>query len=315
MTERKPPLVTVCLPTFNRAAKLREAVAALRESSYRNIEIVISDNGSQDATEQTCRELAAAEPRIRYFRHEENRGAPWNFHFARTNARGKYFMWLGDDDRLDARYIERCVQVLEADPGLVMAAGLGAYHRNDGRLSHYGNVIQAGSPRPAARVATYLWNVSENSIFYGLYDVARTQSCVTPVCLAGDWIWIVDVLVQGRAVVLPDVLVHRDYEDSASSSHARLVRNFGLPQWQARFPMLAASLNLVRHAGIITGRAGYSPAGRVSMALVVAAVMLAKVWRQHAVRGLVAIPGLQAMVRRLRAKSAGGSQAEDRPPR
>ena len=67
---------------------------------YENLELIISDNASTDATEEVCRELAAADHRVRYFRQPQNIGLARNFQWVREYADGDFFRWIGDDDKI-----------------------------------------------------------------------------------------------------------------------------------------------------------------------------------------------------------------------
>lgn len=241
------PLVSVCIPTYNRARKLQRAVDALLASSYKNLEIIISDNASSDDTENICVALAQSDFRVKYFRHSENQGPTANFEFARSQATGKYFLWHGDDDYLDPTYISTCVAELENDPSLVLASGVAAYHRGDGNITGYGKVMQPSSDSPMLRVTKYIWLVTENSIFCGAYRRAAVEECTMPNCLAGDWIWMAEVLLKGKAKVLPTIHVHRDYGDTTSSSLRRIASTIKAPPYHARFPRVAVSLNLAGH--------------------------------------------------------------------
>lgn len=239
------PLVSVCIPTYNRASKIERAIHALAESRYQNLEIIISDNASTDETPNVCRELCAFDSRIKYFRHAENMGPNKNYEFARAQANGKYFLWHGDDDYLGADYIAKCVGELERDESLVLVSGLAAYYSGDNRLTRYGNVIQADSDSPLFRVVKYLWLMGENSMFYGAYRVDRVRDCRLPNCLAGDYAWVADVLLRGKAKIVPGVYIYRDFEeDSMSSSISRTVAVIGAPRWNARFPWVAICKNV-----------------------------------------------------------------------
>ena len=245
---RQPdPLVSVCIPTYNRARKLQRAVDALLASSYKNLEIIISDNASSDDTENICTALAQSDRRIRYFRHSENQGPTANFEFARSQATGKYFLWHGDDDYLDPTYISTCVAELENDPSLVLASGVAAYHQGDSDISGYGNIIQPNSESPMLRVVKYLWLVADNSIFCGAYRRTSVEECMMPNCLAGDWIWMAEVLLKGKAKVLPTTHVYRQYGDNTSSTHCRIVSTIGAPSWHGKHPALAISINSARN--------------------------------------------------------------------
>jgi glycosyltransferase involved in cell wall biosynthesis len=103
------PLVTIAIPTYNRAeGYLRHAIGCALAQTYRNIEIVISDNCSSDSTGEIVK--GYADSRIRYFRQQVNIGANNNFNFCLEKARGHYFILLHDDDAIDADFVELCMR-------------------------------------------------------------------------------------------------------------------------------------------------------------------------------------------------------------
>lgn len=237
------PLVSVCIPTYNRSSKLNRAVGTLIRCSYENIEIIISDNASSDDTQIVCAALAKLDRRVKYFRHAENQGPTKNFEFARAQATGKYFLWLSDDDYLDPDYIRICVDELERDPSLVIASGLGAFHRGDSKPTHYDNVVQPNSIIPLLRVINYLWSVGDSSTFYGVYRRDHVRDCWIPNCLAGDWAWVADVLLRGKAKMMPIILNYRE-RGGMSSSRRRMVSTLCAPYWHGYFPWFAISVNV-----------------------------------------------------------------------
>ena len=102
------PLVTIAIPTFNRAETfLAPALKSAVEQTYRNLDILVSDNASQDATEKVVKSFA--DERIRYHRHPENIGGPRNWNFCIDQARGDYVLLLMDDDLIDPDLIAVCV--------------------------------------------------------------------------------------------------------------------------------------------------------------------------------------------------------------
>lgn len=242
------PLVSVCIPTYNRAERLRRAVTRLLGGDYPALEIIISDNGSSDHTEQVAAELRRDCTRLRYFRQPGNLGPTKNFEFARSQARGRYFLWLGDDDYLAGDFIGLCVQQLERDPSLALAAGVAAYHGGDQVVTRFGNVIDAGSRHSLVRVLKYLFLVEDNSIFCGVYRREAVAHCTLPNFLAGDWAWLAEVLREGRARILPLAYAFREESESNTSrSLEKIVAVLGLPAWHARHPWIAIPLNLANH--------------------------------------------------------------------
>jgi glycosyltransferase involved in cell wall biosynthesis len=102
-------LITIAIPTHNRASGyLRQAITSAVSQTYRNIEIVVSDNCSVDDTERVVRSFG--DQRIRYFKQVENIGANNNFNFCVQQARGDYFLLLHDDDLIDDDFIDVCLR-------------------------------------------------------------------------------------------------------------------------------------------------------------------------------------------------------------
>lgn len=117
-------LVSIGLPTYNRANFLPRIFDILFSQTYSNFEIIISDNASEDDTEKICKEYATKNGRIRYIRQNKNLGQLENFRFVLNQAKGEYFMWVYDDDWWDPAYIEKLKSVLDthADYGVAMSS-------------------------------------------------------------------------------------------------------------------------------------------------------------------------------------------------
>ncbi|MCA6544957.1 MAG: glycosyltransferase, partial [Pseudanabaena sp. M074S1SP2A07QC] len=95
----KKPLVSVGIPTYNRPNGLKRTLECITQQTYRNIEIIVSDNCSIDPNvEMVVKEFQSKDDRICYFRQLENKGAGANFLFVLKQSVGKYFMWAADDD-------------------------------------------------------------------------------------------------------------------------------------------------------------------------------------------------------------------------
>jgi glycosyltransferase involved in cell wall biosynthesis len=274
------PLVSVCIPTYNRAQKLYRCVMKLLECDYRNIEIIISDNGSTDETAAVCETLRKSDHRVICHRHPSNRGITENFEFSKRQANGKYFLWNADDDYLDADYIRKCVNALDNDANLMCAYGLSAFYTSDNEILHYGEQVEPNSKSSTLRVLTYLWQVADNSIFCGVYRTDPLRNCILPNILAGDWAWIAGVVSLGKVHRVPNTLVHREYGASASSSPGgfkRLIEAQGLPEWQATFPRVVIATGvgnfILRNPGCFSRQAVHQ---RVLLAGAVVILLLIK---------------------------------------
>ena len=92
--------LSICIPTYNRAAFLGEALDSVIRQATDEVEIVVSDNASTDNTEALVREYQARFPRIRYHKNPENLGADRNFLKVVELGEGEYCWLLGSDDAL-----------------------------------------------------------------------------------------------------------------------------------------------------------------------------------------------------------------------
>lgn len=116
------PLVTVGIPTYNRPQGLEETLRRITRQTYRNLDIFISDNHSQDeAAVRAVIEKFKGDSRIRYVRQTRNIGALPNFRFLVDNAKGDFFVFAADDDLLDEDYISAMADVLFKNPRAVVA--------------------------------------------------------------------------------------------------------------------------------------------------------------------------------------------------
>ncbi|MGM0456178.1 MAG: glycosyltransferase [Cyanobacteriota bacterium] len=118
------PLVTVCIPTYNGEKFLSEALASVSEQTYPNLEILLSDDSSEDGTLDQLKAFAATSPHPCRIYHNPQRGMVNNWNFCIQQARGMYLKFLFQDDRLDPDCIRKLVNLAQtdADLGLVFCA-------------------------------------------------------------------------------------------------------------------------------------------------------------------------------------------------
>jgi len=118
---RAGPLVTICLPTYNRAPMLRNSLQTICAQDYEPLEILISDDASTDGTEELCRELSQADHRIRYVRQAGRLGLYPNHNFCLNESRGEFVCLFHDDDQHHPRLISESAAFLlrHSEVGLV----------------------------------------------------------------------------------------------------------------------------------------------------------------------------------------------------
>jgi glycosyltransferase involved in cell wall biosynthesis len=144
--------VSVALPVYNGDNYVAEALESTLAQTYKDFDVIISDNASTDGTEEICRRYAKRDPRVHYYRSEVNHGVYWNFRRGLELSHGEYFMWLAHDDTLAPEFLEQCVAALDRDPTVVLA------YPKAIDIDEYGNflvykeqVLNAESPNPHER--------------------------------------------------------------------------------------------------------------------------------------------------------------------
>ncbi|MFI3221238.1 MAG: glycosyltransferase family 2 protein [Methylococcales bacterium] len=104
--QNNPPKISIGMPVYNGERYIREALDSLLKQSFRDFELIISDNASTDNTNTICLEYAAKDSRIKYFRQDKNFGAGANFMFVLNHAIAEYFMWAASDDYWSDNWLE-----------------------------------------------------------------------------------------------------------------------------------------------------------------------------------------------------------------
>lgn len=121
------PLVSVVVPVFNVAPYLPEALDSLINQTYRNLEILIIDDGSNDGSEIICDEYEARDSRIRVF-HQDNKGLSAARNVGLDNMTGEITAFLDPDDVMYPQMIETALNVMVEKRTRVVAFGAVWYH-------------------------------------------------------------------------------------------------------------------------------------------------------------------------------------------
>lgn len=92
------PLVSVILPTYNRARLLPRAIDSVLNQTYKNLELIIIDDGSTDNTDEIVSRYQASDSRVRYLKNSRNSGAPVSRNRGIKAAEGEYIAFQDSDD-------------------------------------------------------------------------------------------------------------------------------------------------------------------------------------------------------------------------
>ncbi len=106
------PLVSIIIPIYNVKDYITQCLNSIINQTYRNIEIILIDDGSNDGSERICDEYALNDMRIKAF-HLQNGGAAYARNYGLENAHGKYVYTCDSDDYIDCDAITQLVNIAE----------------------------------------------------------------------------------------------------------------------------------------------------------------------------------------------------------
>ena len=204
------PRVSIGLPVFNGERYLAGALNCLLQQDYEDFELIISDNASTDATESICREYAAKDPRIRYYRNATNIGASPNYNRVFRLARGEFFKWASHDDECHSSLVRRCLEVFEqAAASAVLVYSMAEIIDEVGRVMFQSpDRISSSSARPFKRLATVLLSSYWAHPLWGLIRSDALRRTRLMGCIETDHVVLSELALLGELIEIPEVL-HR----------------------------------------------------------------------------------------------------------
>lgn len=121
-----PPLVTIAVPTFNRAELLDRCLRTALAQVYSNFEVLVSDNASTDDTPKVLERFD--DRRLRVTRQRSNIGLLPNWNACLAQARGEYIVYISDDDTVSPYLLERCIGTLGGRTDIPVIVALSNLH-------------------------------------------------------------------------------------------------------------------------------------------------------------------------------------------
>lgn len=216
--------LNIGLPVFNGEKYLEKALDSLLSQTYKDFKLIICDNASTDKTEQICRKYAKIDARVHYYRNKTNVGGPANYNLVFKLSSSKYFKWAAYDDVHAPDYLQKCLEVLDDDPSVVLS------HSRNGRIDQYDNLVgtydehilsRISSDKPHERFGDL---ISLRNPCWSLYGVMRSGALKrTP--LHGDYILadrnlLAELGLMGRFYEIPEHLFfRRDHPEAYTSTY------------------------------------------------------------------------------------------------
>ena len=118
------PIISVVIPTYNNNLHIKECVDSAVNQSYRNLQIIVTDNASTDNTFEICKELAKKDSRIELYQNKQNVGPVLNWKKGIERAKGRYIKILFSDDLLHEKCLEEFINKAMASYDLVFSTAI-----------------------------------------------------------------------------------------------------------------------------------------------------------------------------------------------
>ena len=243
------PMLTVGMPVYNAERFIANALDSFLGQTFKDFELLISDNASTDRTEEICRQYAARDQRIRYFRNAKNMGAGWNFRRVYSLANGKYYKSAAHDDMIQPDFLRLCLDALEADDSLVLAHSLTRVIDENGQfIENYNDGLRTNSLNAVERARDLMLRGHR---CYPIFGVIRLDALhkLPPLdsCAHSDRVLLLRLGLLGRFYEVPQYLF-------ISTSH------LGQSVWTMPERTKAKGLRLTRRHGTLPALEWWDPA-------------------------------------------------------
>lgn len=198
-------LVSAIVIAYNQERFIRETIASVQAQTYDNLEIIVADDASTDATPDVVSEMARSDPRIRLLRAPRNAGITGNCNLALSASRGEFGAWLGGDDLWLESKIEKQVRVFASDPRISLVGTDVEVFFEDGsppytarcRVMHRGGTLEEFiRARNHLPTSSFMYRRSR------MPDLA----CDPRLRVVSDWLFNIECVVRGRLGYVPEVL-------------------------------------------------------------------------------------------------------------
>lgn len=203
-------LVTIGIPFYNEEEFLSYTITSAIQQSFRDVEIILADNGSTDGSSAIVQKFVRVDNRIRSYKHEINKGPVFNFQFVLDQANSKYFMWLGGHDEICEHYIKEAVHVLEtnADVAMVYPGAVKTNKAGDEIAMLEDNYDTQGLTTSAA-LFKILMNFQNGFVIHGVFRTEVLKRTPIKKIYGPDMLIIALTTLEGRIARLPMIGLRR----------------------------------------------------------------------------------------------------------
>jgi glycosyltransferase involved in cell wall biosynthesis len=220
----------VGLAVRNGAGVVGRCIESILSQDFTDLELVVSDNVSDDGTIGLVEGYARSDPRVTVAVNEVNIGSQPNMKRTLELSRGTYFRWISADDWLEPGCLAACMRALDSRPEALGVTTGFTIHTEDGatRYEDYRGEFPT-SPDPARRFERMLWFFHAGDAKYDpVYGVLRRDALMRAHPLRpserADWLVCAELALMGPIVHLPERLANRSRSYPVGSDRAAFRR-------------------------------------------------------------------------------------------
>lgn len=213
MTNNRP-LVSVLMPVYNEERFIGRAIKSILSQSYRNIEIIISDNSSLDETLEICESFKKIDNRIKIFVQEKNIGMINNEVFLTKKINGDFFMWAPADDFWDKNFIRSGVYFMLENKQAISCFGKSFYFINNFEIFKNLNEPIYLSDEKYKRIKSFLSYQINDILLYGIHR-SNIESNFPPSkkIFSPEILQIYNILIAGKYYGVPNMIFYKYYDN------------------------------------------------------------------------------------------------------
>jgi glycosyltransferase involved in cell wall biosynthesis len=209
------PTLSIGLAVRNGRGSIRRCIESILTQNFTDLELVVSDNDSDDGTIGILEQYARSDLRIKLNVNPLNIGSHENMNLVLRRARGTFFRWISADDWLEPNCLSKCVSALHENPSAIGVTTNFTIHTPTGtaRYEEFSGEFPS-SPDPAERFERMLWFYhAGDAKFDPIYGVYRRLSLMQTHLLQPseqtDWLICAELALLGPIVHIHERLANR----------------------------------------------------------------------------------------------------------
>ena len=248
------PKLSIGLPVYNGEEFLEKKLESILSQTFSDYELIISDNNSTDSTNKICEQFLKKDKRIKYFRQKQNMGANWNFNFVLSEAIAPFFLWVGVNDKISNKFLEKNMNILENDQKIVGSISkikplkiFGNKSKETKIDSFFQKIIKKSRSIKTIdslpifgtyeeKIRFYLKN-STCQLIYGIFRIDKLkESIVQNSFIGNDWATMIKILKFGNFHIVEEDIMYEHLEGLSSKGITSISKLYGHKNLNLIFP-------------------------------------------------------------------------------